>query len=139
MRAMVAVEDLGQVVRRYLGRHTDGDALGTVYEQQRYACRQNLWLGQRFVIVWLKIDGLLFDIGEDLVGDLRQADLGVTHRGRIVAVDRAKISLPVDKRVTHREILRHTHDRVVNRRVAVRVIFTHDVADGAGRFLYGLL
>ena len=59
-------------------------------------------------------------------------DFGVAHRGGIVAVNRTEISLPVNERVTQRKFLRHTDNRVVSRRVAVRVIFTDRVADDAG-------
>ena len=52
-----------------------------------------------------------------------------------VAVDRAEVALPVDEQVAHRERLRHADDRVVDRRVAVRVVLTDDVADDAGGLL----
>ena len=57
----------------------------------------------------------------------------------VIAVDRAEISLPVDQRIAHRKILRHADDRVVDRRVAVRMIFTDHVADDAGRFFIWLV
>ena len=76
------IDDLGQVVRRDLRRHSDGDAFRTVDQQQRNTRRHDLRLRERFVVVRLEIDGLLFDVGEDLVGQLLQADLGVTHRRR---------------------------------------------------------
>ena len=50
---------------------------------------------------------------------------------RRIAVDRAEIALPVDQRHAHGEILRHAHQRVVDRLVAVRMIFTDHVADDA--------
>ena len=40
--------------------------------------------------------------------------------------------MAVDERHAHREILGQTHERIVDSRVAVRVIFTHAVTDGAG-------
>ena len=48
--------------------------------------------------------------------------LGVAHRPRRVAVDRAEVALAVDQQVAQREVLRHAHERVVDRRVAVRVV-----------------
>ena len=65
----------------------------------------------------------------------READLRVAHRGGGVAVDGAEVALPVHERLAHREVLRHTDDRVVDRRVAVRVVLAHDVADDAGGLL----
>ena len=70
---------------------------------------------------------------------LGQARLGVAHRRRRIAVHRAEIALPVDQRQAHREVLRHAHQRVVDRLVAVRVVFTHHVADDARRLAVGLV
>jgi len=82
----------------------------------------------------------LLEIVEQDHGGARQPDLGVAlGRGRI-AVDRAEIALPVDQRQAHRKILRHAHQRVVDRAIAVRVILTHHVADDPRRldvFLVG--
>ena len=49
-----------------------------------------------------------------------------------VVVDRAEVALAVDERVAQREVLRHADERVVDRRVAVRVVLAHHVADDAG-------
>ena len=66
-----------------------------------------------------------------------EPDLGVAlGRGRI-AVDRAEIALPVDQRQAHGKFLRHAHQRVVDRLVAVRMVLTHRVADDARRFAVG--
>jgi uncharacterized 2Fe-2S/4Fe-4S cluster protein (DUF4445 family) len=45
-----------------------------------------------------------------------------------------KVALPIDQRIAQRKILRHAHQRVVDRHVAVRVIFTHHLADDARAF-----
>ena len=42
-----------------------------------------------------------------------------------------EVALPVDERVAHRERLRETNQRVVDRDVAVRVVRAHHVADHA--------
>ena len=67
--------------------------------------------------------------------DLGQPRLGVAHGGGVIAVDIAEIALPLDERVALREILRHAHQRVVDRLVAMRMVLTHHVADDAGAFL----
>ena len=66
---------------------------------------------------------------------LRHAHFGVAHRRRRIAVDRAEIALAVDQQVAHRERLRHAHDRVVDRGIAVRVILADHVADHARALL----
>ena len=62
---------------------------------------------------------------------------GVPVCRRRVAVHRAEISLPVHQRVAQRERLRHADQRIVNRRVAVRVILAEHVSDDAGALLGG--
>jgi hypothetical protein len=49
-------------------------------------------------------------------------------RGRI-AVDRSKVALAVDQDVAHVEVLREPDERVVRRRVAVRMVVADDLAD----------
>jgi hypothetical protein len=71
------------------------------------------------------------------VGDLGQADFGVAHGRGVVAVDRAEVALAVDQHVAQREVLRHAHDGVVHRRVAVRVVLADHVADDARALLVG--
>ena len=56
-----------------------------------------------------------------------------------VAVHRAEVALAVDQQVAHRERLRHAHDGVVHRRVAVRVVLADHVADDARGLLVGLV
>ena len=71
---------------------------------------------------------------EQRVGDLVEAHLGVAHRRRRVGIDRAEIALAVDQRQAHGKILRHAHQRVIDRLVAMRMIFADDVADDARGF-----
>ena len=123
-------------MRRDLGRHADRDAIRTVDQQMRNTRRQNFRLRKRLVVVRLKIDRFLFDVGEHSLVSFAHANFGVAHRRRRVAVDRAEVSLPVDQRIAHRKILRQANDRVVDGGVAVRMIFTDHVADDAGRLSY---
>ena len=128
------VDDLGRVMRRDVGRHADGDAVGAVDQQVREGGRKNPRLLLALVVVRGEIDGVLVDIGEQMRADAREPALGVAHRRRRIAVHRAEIALAVDQRHAHREGLRHAHERVVDRGVAVRVVFAHHVADDARGF-----
>ena len=56
-----------------------------------------------------------------------------------VSVDRAEVALSVDQQVPHVEVLRHPDQGVVDRHVAVRVVFTDDVPDDARRFFVRLV
>ena len=128
---------LVQVVRRNVGGHGHRDARAAVDEQVGDLGRQHLGLGGRTVVVRPEVHRVLLDVDHHLAGDLAQPDLGVTHRRRRVAVHRAEVALAVHQRVAQREVLRHPHDRVVDGRVAVRVILTHHVAHHAGRLEVG--
>ena len=124
-------DGLGEVVRRDVRRHADRDPRRAVDEQVRQPRRQDRRLLLLAVVVRDEVDGLAVDVGEELGGDPVEPALGVAHRRRVVAVDRAEVALAVDQRIAHREVLRHPHQRVVDRGVAVRVVLAHHVADHA--------
>ena len=124
-----AVDDLPHVVRRDVGRHADGDAGRTVDEQVRERRRQDRRLFGRLVVVGDEVDGLLVEIRHHLFGERLEPRLGVAYRRRRIAVDRAEVPLAVDQGIAHVEVLRQAHERVVDRRVAVRVVVADDLAD----------
>ena len=126
-----AIDHFGDVVRRDVGRHADCDAGRAVDQQVGDAGRQHRRLFFLAVIVGYEIDSFLVDVGQQFLRNLVEAALGVTHCRRVVAIDRAEVALTIDQRVAQRKILRHTNQRVVNRLVAVRVVFTHHFADYA--------
>jgi hypothetical protein len=133
------IHDLAQVVRRDVGRHADGDARGAVDEEVGELGGQDQRLGLAAVVVRPEIHRFLVEIGEQLVRDLRHADLGVAHGRGVVAVHRAEIALAVDQGITQAEVLRHAHDRVVHRGIAVRMVLADHVADDARRLLVRLV
>ena len=127
-----AVDHFGDVVWRNIGRHADGDTGRTVDQQvgdTRRQYRRFLFLA---IVVGHEVDGVLVDIGQQFAGDLVQAALGVTHGGGGVAVDGTEVTLAIDEHVAQRKILRHAHQGVVDRRIAVGVVLTHGFADHAG-------
>ena len=132
---MQALDHFAEVVRRDVGRHADRDAGGAVDQQVRHARRQHDRLALLAVVVGDEIDGLLVDVGQQLGRQLRHAALGVPVGRRRIAVDRAEIALAVDQHVAHREVLRHAHQGVVGRGVAVRVVLAEHVADHARALL----
>ncbi len=133
------VDDLAQVVRRDVRGHADGDARAAVDEQVRELGRKDLGHGQAFVVIGNEIDGVLFDVRQELPGQLGHADFCVPHGGRRVAVDGAEIALAVDERVAQAEVLGHADQGVVDGDVSVGMIFADDIADDAGRLLVGLV
>ena len=129
------VDRLAEIVRRNIGRHADRDAAGAVDQQIGKASRQDDWFELLVVVVRPEIDGVLVEIVEHWHRDRRKARLGVALRRGRIAVDRAEIALPVDQRRAHREVLRHAHEHVVDRKLPVRMIFADHVADGARRLV----
>ena len=134
-----AVDHLHQVVGRYVGGHADGDAGGAVDQQVGKLGGEDRRLQQLVVVVGRHADGFLVQVGQELVGELAQADLGVTHGCRRIAVHRTEVALAVHQHVAQREVLGHAHDGVVGRRIAMGVVLADHVADDAGRFLVGLV
>lgn len=128
------VEDLGQVVRRYVGRHADGDAGCAVDQQVGDLGGQDDGFKNSAVVVGAEGDGLFFDFVEQFRGQRGQARFGVSHGGCAVAVYGAEVSLAVDEHVAQGEVLGHADHRVVNRLIAVRMVFTHDFTDDGSTF-----
>ena len=127
--------DFAGVVRRDRGRHADRDTRRAIRQQIRERARQDDGFGFLAVIGGAEIDRVLVDAGQHRARDLGQPRLGVAHRGGVIAVDIAEIALALDQRIARGEILRHAHHGVVDRGVAVRMVFAHHVADDAGAFL----
>ena len=138
-QVQAAINHLIEVVRRNVCRHPHRNPGRTVDQQVGNARRQNGRFSFGAVVVRLEIDGFLVEVGQQFVGDLREADFGVTHRRGVVAVDRAEVALAVDQHVAQREVLRHPHDGVVYSSVAVGVILTDHIPDDTGGLLIGAI
>ena len=131
------VDHFAEIMRWNVGRHAHGDAAGAVHQQVRELRRQDDRLLLAPIVIRLEVDGFVLEIVEQGHGGACEPHLGIAFgRGRI-AIDRAEISLPVDQRHAHGKVLRHAHQSVVDRLVAVRVILTHGVAGDARRFVVG--
>ena len=111
------VDDLGEVVRRNLGGHADGDAVRAVDEQVRNARRQNVRARPSVSSkLATKVDGVLVDVGQQRSSAISvSARFGVSVGRRRVAIDGAEVALAIDQRIAQRERLRHAHHRVVHR------------------------
>ena len=82
-----------------------------------------------------EIDGVLVDPFQQEARYIGKTRLRVALGRGIVAVDRAIITLAVDKRIALRKVLRDAHHRVVDRLVPMRMEFADDIADDARGFL----
>ncbi len=125
-------DNLGEIVGRDVGGHADGDSIGAVDEQGGNARGQDGGLDRGVVEVGDEVDRVLVDVGQQLGGDGGEAGFGVTVGGGRIAIDGAEVSLAVDEAVAQGKILRHAHGGVVDRGVAVRMVFAQDLADDLG-------
>ena len=133
------VDNLREVVRRDVSRHADRDTGRAVYQQVGEAGRQYDRLLALLIEVRLEIDRVFLDIRQHVVRQLGHAGLGITVCCRRVAVHGTEVAVTVDQRIVQRERLRHTHHRVVNRCVAVRMIPAEHITDGRCRLAVGLV
>ncbi len=132
------IEHLPQVVRGYVGRHTDGDASGTIDEQVGVARRQHRRLLTRFVEGGDEVDRILVDIGKQRSGNASQPTFGVAVGGRGIAIYRPEVTLTIDQRVTHAEVLGHPYQRVINAGISVGMVLTqHFAHHGRALFIRG--
>ena len=123
------VYNLDEVMRRDIRSHTDGNTVAAVYEKVGETGRKHGRLLERVVEVRIPIDCFLVYVAEHFARDLRKSRFRVTHCRRGIAVHTAEIAVTVYKRLVYREVLRKADESVVNRAVAVRVIFTEHVTD----------
>ena len=134
-----AVDDFAEVMGRNAGGHADGDAFGTVDQHVGKAGGQDGGFAVLAVIIVLKINGVLVDVGQKESGGLVHPHFGIAHGGGGIAVHRAEVALAVQQFQAHRKGLRHADQGIIDRAVAVRVVFAHGVADRAGRFAVRLV
>ena len=127
--------DLADVVRRNAGGHANGDTGGAIGQQVGKGRRQHHRLLVFAVVGAPEVDGVLVEAVEQRLGHRRQPRLGVAHRCRGIAVDVAEVALALDQRIAHGEVLGEANQRLVDGRIAVRVVAADDVADDPGALL----
>ena len=134
-----AVDDFPQVVGRYAGSHTHGYTFATVYQKIGKPRRKHDGLHKRVVEVGVKVHRLFVEVSQKFSGNLTQPRFGIPLRRRRIAVHGTEVSLSFHKRHVDGKVLRKSYQRVVNRTVAVGVIFTHDLAYDTGALFGGLV
>ena len=128
------VYHFGKIMRRDIGCYTYRYTHGAVDEDIRESSRQKVGLLQRVVEILIPLNGILVDIAKELHRERAHFHFRITHGGGRVGKS-TEVALPVDERHTHTEVLRHSSHSVVYGRVAVRMIFTHAIADDTRRLL----
>ena len=126
------VTDLVEIVRRDRGGHAHGDSRAAVDQQVGELAGQYRGLVAGLVVVGREIDGVAVDVFEHLDRAGLHTRFGVPHGGRRIAVDRPEVPLAVHEHVPQRKVLRHAHERRIDRLVAVRVVVTRAIAHDLG-------
>ena len=117
-------------MRRSARRHSYRDALRSV--DQKVGDLDGEHFGLLFVLIEVghKVHDIFVEIRqESFFRDLFKPRLGIAHCRSAVALYVAEVSVSVDKRDLCFEILRHYDQSVIDRAVAVGMIFTHCIAD----------
>ena len=124
---------------RNIRRHPHGNTAGPIDQHIGKARGQNSGLAIFAIVIVLKIHCVFVDICKHIGRRVVHTHFGVPHRGRIVAIHRAKVALSVKQGKRHGKILRHTHQGIIDGAVPMRVIFPHHFAHRTGRFSIGLV
>ena len=90
---------LTEIVRRDIGRHTNGNTRRAVYKQVGHPRWQHCGDSLSAIVVVDKIDCFLVQVCQQGMCNLGHANLGVSHRRSGVSVNGAKITLAVYQRV----------------------------------------
>ena len=133
------IQNLGRVMRRDIGGHANRNAARAIDQQIGEGRWQNARFIHAFIVIRLEIDRVFIDAGKQGTRCRGQPRFGVAHRRRRVAVNRTEIPLPINQRQTHGKGLRHAHQRIIDRSIAMRMVFTHHVANHARRFAIGFI
>ena len=133
------VDDLGEVVGGNVGRHTNGNAGGAVYQKVGETAGQHPGLFPGLVEVGVPVDRIFVNIPEHLIGELRHSCLGVAVSSGGVAVHGAEVAVTVHQHIAHGKVLGKTDHGVVNRAVAMGMVLTKHVTDAGGGLLKGLV
>ena len=121
------VADFSQVVRWDARGHPHRDALCPIDQQIRKPRRQNDRFGTTIVIGWDEIDRVELDVLEHHRSRTCQTGFGVPHRSSGQTCDRTEVPLLVDQHMPHVPLLRHTDERRIDDRLAVRVVISRGV------------
>lgn len=117
-------------MRRYVGRHADGDARRAVHQQGGQGGREDDGFGGGLLVVGHEVHCVAVDVHQEVFGDFGELALRVPVRGGAVALYGAEVALRHHERIAHDPVLRQARQGVVNGRVPVRVVvfedFTHD-------------
>ena len=130
-----SIHHFAQVMRRDAGSHTNGYSICSVYKEVWNTHWKYYRLLLCFIKVRHKVHNVLIKVFQkNLLGQLLQAGLCVSHGCGSVAFNRTKISMSVHQCTTLFKFLRHDYKRIINGAITVGMIFTHGISYNTGTF-----
>ena len=129
-----SMNHLSQIVRRNVCCHTNSNTGCSVYQKIRIAGRKHRRLFLSLIEVWYKINGIFIDVCEHFHGNFTESCLCISHRSSTVTVDRTKVSMTINKRISCRPVLCHVDQCSVDGTVSMWMVFTHGITDNTRTF-----
>ena len=134
-----SIYHFSEIVSWHVGGHTHSNTITSIHEQIWNLCRHHSRFPQCVIEVVYHINGIFFDVIHNMLTHLCQTTLGVSHGSWRVSVNRAEVSLSVNKFVAHIPLLAHSHQSTINRGITMWMVFTQNLTNDAGTFLVWLI
>src|SRR5580704_16795980 len=96
-----AIDNLPQIVRWTFGSHGHRNAFRAIDQKIGYLRRETYRLIDSSIKIRRKINGVLINICNDLLGNLGHTRFGISVCGGRVSIHRTKIALSFDKKLSH--------------------------------------
>ena len=129
------IDHLSQVMRRNTGCHTYCNSFCAIYKKIWNFNRKNRRFFFCLIKVRYKIHHIFIQIiQKNLLGKLFQPGLRIPHSRSAVAFNGTEVSMAVHKSFSFFKLLGHHNKCLINRAVAMRVVFTHGIAYDTGAF-----
>jgi len=133
------IDDFIDIMRRYIGSHTNSDTGGAIDQQPRNTGWKNQWFVFGFIVVRAEIDRFLVEVGQEFVGQLGHANFCITHGRCGITINRTKVTLAIDQHVAHRKRLCHADNGVIHGGITMWMVFTNNITHHSGGFFIGFV
>ena len=120
-------------MRSHICCHTYSNTHRSITEMIWKFCRKHNWFLKRSIKVISPINRILLKICKHFLSNFSQSCLGIPHRSRSITIDRTKVSLPINERISHRPRLSKSYHCLINRRISMWMVFTHYISDNSRR------
>ena len=119
--------------------HTYCNTGSTIYKKVRISAWKYCRFFFCFIEVWYKINSIFIDICNHFHGYLGKPCLSISHCGSTISIHRTKITMSINKTISHGPWLSHVYQCSINRTVTMRMIFTHGISDDTSTFTMWLI